>query len=117
MTKNTPVRELKGVGTKRAELYSKIGINTVGELIFHFPRRYTDYSEPVPAASAQIGEHAVIKAMVVKKSPAARIRQGLVLYKIFAEDDDGTRITIVYYNNRFASDALHEGEELSLIHI
>lgn len=63
MTKNTPVRELKGVGTKRAELYSKIGINTVGELIFHFPRRYTDYSEPVPAASAQIGEHAVIKAL------------------------------------------------------
>ena len=111
MTKNTPVRQLKGVGEKRAELYSKIGINTVGDLISHFPRRYTDYSEPIAAELAQIGEHAVIRAMVVKKNPAARIRQGLVLYKVFAEDDDGTRITIVYYNNRFASDVLHEGEE------
>ncbi|MDE6763665.1 MAG: ATP-dependent DNA helicase RecG [Oscillospiraceae bacterium] len=111
MNKNTPVRELKGVGEKRAELYSKIGITTVEDLIFHFPRRYTDYSEPVSAEFAQIGEHAVIEAMVVKKNPAARIRQGLVLYKIFAEDNDGTRITIVYYNNRFAADALHEGEE------
>ncbi len=111
MTENTPVRELKGVGEKRAELYEKIGIHTVGELLFHFPRRYIDYSEPVDIDSAPIGEHAVIRAMVVKKSPAARIRQGLVLYKLFAEDDSGGRMTIIYYNNRFAADALNEGEE------
>ncbi|MCM1024034.1 MAG: ATP-dependent DNA helicase RecG [Prevotella sp.] len=111
MTKNTPIRQLKGVGEKRAELYSKIGIHTVGDLIFHFPRRYTDYSEHMPAELAPIGEHAVIKAMVVKKNPAARIRQGLTLYKVFAEDEGGTRFTVTYYNNRFAADALHEGEE------
>ncbi len=111
MTENTPVNELKGVGEKRAELYEKIGIHTVRDLLFHFPRRYIDYSQPVDIDSAVIGEHAVIKAMVLKKSPAARIRQGLVLYKLFAEDDSGGRITIVYYNNRFAADALDEGEE------
>ena len=111
MTRNTPISELKGVGEKRAELYKKIGITTVGDLIFHFPRRYIDYSEPVPIDSAVVGEHAVIKAMVVKKNSAARIRQGLVLYKLFAEDDNGERLTIVFYNNRFASDALNEGEE------
>ncbi|MCH5348785.1 MAG: ATP-dependent DNA helicase RecG [Oscillospiraceae bacterium] len=111
MTRNTPITELKGVGEKRSSLYKKIGINTVGDLIFHFPRRYTDYSQPVSAAEAMVGEHAVIRAMVVKKSPAARIRQGLTLYKIFAEDDNGERISIVFYNNRFAADVLHEGEE------
>ncbi len=111
MNRSTPVRELKGVGEKRAELYEKIGIRTVGDLIFHFPRRYIDYSEPAPISESPIGEHAVIRAMVVKKTPAARIRQGLTLYKIFAEDDDGSRITVTYYNNRFAADALKEGEE------
>ena len=30
MNKNTPIRELKGVGEKRAELYGKIGIKTAG---------------------------------------------------------------------------------------
>ncbi len=111
MTENTSIRMLKGVGEKRAELYEKIGINTVGDLLFHFPRRYTDYSGPTPIDSAPIGEHAVIRAMVVKKSPAARIRQGLTLYKLFAEDESGGRITLTYYNNRFAADALREGEE------
>ncbi|MDE7290372.1 MAG: DEAD/DEAH box helicase, partial [Oscillospiraceae bacterium] len=111
MTKNTPVNELKGVGEKRSELYKKIGINTVGDLIFHFPRRYIDYSSPVPISAAVVGEHAVIKAMVIQKNPAARIRQGLTLYKVFAEDDDGERLSIVFYNNRFAAEALHEGEE------
>lgn len=111
MNRSTPVRELKGVGEKRAELYEKIGIRTVGDLIFHFPRRYIDYSEPAPISESPIGEHAVIRAMVVKKTPAARIRQGLTLYKIFAEDDSGSRITVTYYNNRFAADALKEGEE------
>lgn len=111
MNKSTPVRELKGVGEKRAELYEKIGIRTVGDLLFHFPVRYIDYSEPVAISESPIGEHAVIRAMVVKKTPAARIRQGLTLYKVFAEDDSGGRITVTYYNNRFAADALKEGEE------
>ena len=111
MNKNTPIRELKGVGEKRAELYGKRGIKTAGDLIFHFPRRYIDYSEPIAASLAEIGQHAVIRALIIKKHPAARIRKGLTLYKIFAEDDGGERITITYYNNRFAADALKEGEE------
>lgn len=111
ITKNTPIKELKGVGGKRGELYGKIGVNTAGDLIFHFPRRYIDYSQSVKISEAVIGEHAVIRAMVVKKSPAARIRQGLVLYKIFAEDSEGSRFSVIYYNNRFASAALTEGEE------
>ena len=111
MTKNTPINELKGVVEKLAALYKKMGINTVGDLVFHFPRRYIDYSQPVPISSAAVGEHAVIQAMVIKKNPAARIRQGLTLYKVFAEDNSGERFTVTFYNNRFAADALHEGEE------
>ncbi|MCM1479300.1 MAG: ATP-dependent DNA helicase RecG, partial [Muribaculaceae bacterium] len=111
MNKNTPINMLKGVGEKRCELYKKIGVNTVGDLLFHFPRRYIDYSSPVPVSGAMLGEHAVIKGMVVKKNPAARIRQGLTLYKVFAEDDGGERFSIIFYNNRFAAEALHEGEE------
>ena len=111
MTKNTPVTSLSGVGAKRASLYKKLGINTVGDLITHFPRRYTDYSAPIPVNEAVVGEQAVIKATVVKKNPAARIRQGLVLYRVFAEDGSGERFSVIFYNNRFAADALREGGE------
>ena len=39
---NTSIQYLKGVGEKRAQLYKKLGILTVGDLIYHFPRSYID---------------------------------------------------------------------------
>lgn len=107
---NAKITELAGVGKKRAELYNKLGINTVGDLLEHFPRGYTDYSQTVEIQAAQVYEHAVIKAVVTKKIPAARIRQGLVIYKVIVRDDSDS-MTITLYNNRFAYEALELGQE------
>lgn len=107
---NAKITELAGVGKKRAELYNKLGINTVGNLLEHFPRGYTDYSQTVEIQAAQVYEHAVIKALVTKKIPAARIRQGLVIYKVIVSDDSDS-MTITLYNNRFAYEALELGQE------
>lgn len=107
---NSPVSCLGGVGKKRGELYNKLKIFTLEDLIYYFPRRYVDYSCPVPIDEAQINEHAVISAVVTQKLPAARIRQGLILYKIVAADQKDN-ITITYYNNRFIYDRLIVGQE------
>lgn len=107
---NAKINELDGVGKKRTELYNKLGINTVGDLLEHFPRGYIDYSQTVEIQAAQVYEHAVIKALVTKKIPAARIRQGLVIYKVIVSDDSDT-MTITLYNNRFAYEALELGQE------
>lgn len=107
---NSSVGCLGGVGKKRGELYNKLKIFTLEDLIYYFPRRYTDYSCPVPIDEAQINEHAVISAVVTQKLPAARIRQGLVLYKIVAADQKDS-ITITYYNNRYVYDRLIVGQE------
>lgn len=107
------ITALSGVAAKRAVLYSKLGIETVGELIEHFPKSYTDYSETVKIADAPINEQAVIKGFVTKKIPAARIRQGLVLYKVIVDDGSDT-LTVVLYNNRFAYEALELDKEYRL---
>ena len=111
MDKSSPIEELHGVGKKRAELYAKLGIFTVGDLICQDPRSYIDYSAPKDIADTVLFEHNVIKARVTKKMPAARIRSGLVLYKVIATDDSGNNITITLYNNRFAYEALELEEE------
>lgn len=107
---DSPITELSGVGEKRAALYRKLNIFTVGDLLCHYPRGYIDYSSPAAISESQINEHSVIKARVIKKMPAARIRQGLVIYKVVVTDDSDN-MTIVLYNNRFAYEALSEGEE------
>ena len=107
------ITALSGVAAKRAVLYNKLGIETVGDLIEHFPKSYTDYSETVKIADAPINEQAVIKGFVTKKIPAARIRQGLVLYKVIVDDGSDT-LTVVLYNNRFAYEALELYKEYRL---
>ena len=37
---------LKGVGPKRAELYKKLGVDTVEQLIELYPRDYVDFTCP-----------------------------------------------------------------------
>lgn len=110
MELNTPISALNGVGQKRRELYNKLGIYTVGDLVEHYPRNYIDYSSPVEIASAMVNEHNVIRAVIIRKIPAARIRQGLTLYKVIVQDSSGS-LTITLYNNRFAYEALKLNEE------
>jgi ATP-dependent DNA helicase RecG len=48
----TDIKFLKGVGPKRAELLSKeLGIETVGDLLHHYPFRYIDRTKIYPISS------------------------------------------------------------------
>ena len=104
------VKNLSGVGKKRLSLYNKIGIYTIKDLLYHFPSKYTDYSSPIPIQNALLDEVNIIRATVTKKLPAQRIKGGLTLYKVVATDYISD-ITIVFYNNFYAWDALSEDTE------
>ena len=41
---NTSVQYLKSVGPKRAEAFSKVGIDTVEDLLYYFPTKHLDRS-------------------------------------------------------------------------
>ncbi len=51
------IQYLKSVGPKRAESFSKIGINTVKDLLFYFPSRYLDRSTIL--SSIKVVQHVV----------------------------------------------------------
>lgn len=106
---------LKGVGPKRAECYNKLGINTVFDLLNHFPRSYLDFSHPltIEEASKNNEEAHAIKGTVVKKLPEARIKKGLSIYKAIFTDDQ-TDLTIVIYNSEFSFRQLEVGKEYIL---
>ena len=45
MDRNSPLREIKGVGAKTEELFHKIGVYTVGDILLHYPRTYIQYPQ------------------------------------------------------------------------
>lgn len=104
---------VKGVGPKRAELFEKVGVSTVYDLLQYCPRDYIDLSAPCKIKNAQGEDPLVIRARVVKKMPPARIRKGLTVCKaVFTDDTDD--ITVTLYNQEYLFASLKEGEDYIL---
>ena len=104
------VKFIKGVGETRAELFGKLGIITVRDLLEFYPRTYEDRTKTVSIAQAVPGENAAIIATVVNTVKKSEIRNGLTVFKCDVRDDENI-MTVTIFNNRFAAAKLKEGEE------
>lgn len=110
LTPQTPIQYLKGVGEKRAALYRKLRIETVYDLLYHFPRDYIDLSKPYTIAEAPAMEACAVRARVVQKSREQRIRSGLSIFKMQVADDTG-ELSITMFNCRYTVEAMKLDEE------
>ncbi|MFA5138545.1 MAG: ATP-dependent DNA helicase RecG [Elusimicrobiota bacterium] len=52
---SSPVQYIKGVGPKRAERLARLGIHTLRDLLFHFPRAWENRRPAAPGAVPQEG--------------------------------------------------------------
>ena len=43
MNQSTSIIEIKGIGEKTAVLFQKLNIETVGDLLLHYPRTYVQF--------------------------------------------------------------------------
>ena len=88
------------MGERRAALFEKLHIRTVGDLLRHYPRQYEDWSHPVSIAAAPFGEPCCVRAAVLTAPEERRVRPGMVLYRFLA-GDGASRMTVTLFNNRF----------------
>ena len=110
MQLNDSVQYLKGVGEKRAKLYEKLGVHTVGDLLEFFPRAYLDYTDTRPIRDCAVGEICCVRASVYQKQGEQRIRKGLSIFKVFATDGESD-LMITIFNSKYQFDALELGKE------
>ena len=104
------IRNLKGVGEKRARLFEKLGAPTIGALLRLYPRTYEDLSHPYRIQDAPQDVPCAVRAVVLRPPKGTRIRGGMTLYK--AAVSDGERnMELTFFNNPYIADLLKEGEE------
>ncbi len=106
-----PVTSVKFVGEKRAVLYKKLGIETVGDLIHHFPRSYIDFTQSGPLDCCHIGDSVTVSARIFEKFPPVRTKNAKTIFRLIAVDSSQNAITITFFNNKFAFSSLKVGEE------
>lgn len=104
------LRYLKGVGERRAGLFAKLGVGTVGALFRFYPRSYLNLLDTASIAAAPIGTPCAVRATVYSKTAPVRVRGGKTIARVHAGDGESD-LEILYFNNRFGPNALKEGEE------
>jgi ATP-dependent DNA helicase RecG len=83
-----PVKFLKGVGPRRAEALARLGVRTVGDLLYHAPHRYIDATTLTPFARARTGDEITGVGRVVSTG-ILPTRRGLRVFRALLKDDSG----------------------------
>ena len=96
------VQYIKGVGEKRAQLFNKLGIFCVDDLINYYPRKYENWNNTVTVDQAPYNEPCFIKATMITPVKESLIRKGLTLYKCNFSDGDRV-IHVTIFNNKYHS--------------
>jgi ATP-dependent DNA helicase RecG len=104
-----PVSEIRQVGPRRAEALAALDIETVLDLLTHYPRRYVDRTRQAALAELAPGEEAVVLA-TVRAARGRRTRQGRALVEL--DVDDGTAsLRVTFFNQAWRSKQLPVGTE------
>ena len=108
MTITTPVSTLNGVGKVRAAQLERLGITTIGDLIYYFPRAFEKRGN-VRLLSAFDSERPCSYLLTVAtRASQANIKRGLTITKLRAFDESGS-VEIVFFNSPFVKDVFTVG--------
>ncbi len=83
-----PVKFLKGVGPRRAEALARLGVRSVGDLLYHAPHRYIDATTLAPLARARVGDEITGVGRVLSTG-ILPTRRGLRVFRAMLKDDSG----------------------------
>lgn len=98
MKLEAPVEQIKGVGPSLAKKFSKLGIDTIDDLLNYYPRKYNDFSNLTKIADTKPGE--VTVKGVFKQVKGRWVRGGLHITEAVLSDDSSS-VRITWFNQPY----------------
>lgn len=107
-----PITKLFGVSTAREKLFSKLGIKTHFDLLYHFPAAHENRGATVLVDDAQNGEYASLILEVITPVTNARLKskggRAMTVQKFTAADETGS-VKITCFNREFLGQSVKVG--------
>lgn len=108
----TPVQFIKGVGPQRAELFAKLGLWTLRDLVFFFPRDYQDMTDLRSVAALEEGVPSSVRGVVeevdLRSSTPGRSILGVLVRQ------ENAYVRAVWFNQPFMREKFTAGQQVLL---
>jgi len=112
---------LAGVGPRHAQTLTKLGLHTLGDMLYYFPRRYDDYSQLKPIHRLFYGDEITVIGTVqtVSSRPvrggASSVMVGKSPTITEAIINDGTgSLRLTWFNQPWIANRLQSGDSISV---
>jgi ATP-dependent DNA helicase RecG len=103
---------LANLSSRRRELLARLGLRTVGDLLFHFPRAYEDLTDVRPIVKLTAGTIQTVQGEVVEIDSRELTNGGFVVSVVIS--DDGQRgLEGVWFNQGGAAKRFRYGQRVS----
>lgn len=110
---NASLTVLQGVGPKHAETLTNLGMKTLGDMLYYFPRRYEDYSQLKPIKDLFYND--VVTVLGTIQSVHTRPIRGGKSSIIEVVISDGTgSLRISYFNQPWLANRFKQGDAISV---
>jgi ATP-dependent DNA helicase RecG len=95
------VERLAGVGPRKLDGLHQMGLGSLLDLLFHYPRRYVDRTREARVAELREGEEALVIGRV-RTASSQRIRGGRTMVVVDVDDGSGT-LRCTFFNQPWRS--------------
>ena len=112
-TPETPIAKLPRINEKYLKKFHKLGLNTVRDLLYHFPNRYDDFSKIIPICDLKLKISATIQGEILSIENTRTFKKRMMLTEALVKDRTGS-VKAIWFNQPFLTKNLKEGKKVSL---
>lgn len=104
---------LQGVGPKNAESLARLGMRTLGDMLYNFPRRYEDYTLLKPIQSLRYGDVVTVIGTIhgIHSRPIRGGKQNII--EIILHDGTGA-LRVTFFNQPWLMNRFKQGDMISV---
>ena len=105
---DSPVTDIRGISDKLAPRFRKLGVNTVRDMLYFFPRRHIDYSKRQSVAALEVGQEQTVVANIWQTSevrPGGRRSAEAVI------GDESGNMKVMWFNQPYMARQMRTGEQ------
>jgi len=113
MDLTTPIEDIPRIGPVYQRKLKRLGIKTVQDLFFHFPRRYEDFSNLIPISKIRINEICTVYGKILGIETERTWKRKMFLTEAIIEDKTGA-IKAIWFNQPYLTKTLRKGDNVFL---